>query len=51
MLYKRRIYDRYKRIKCIQAGCEYLELPYTALNKKETYKNLIDNKIKEILDK
>ena len=51
MLYKRKLYDRYKRIKCIQAGCEYLELPYTAFNKKETYKNLIDNKIKEILDK
>ena len=50
-LYKRRLVDRYKRIKCIQAGYEYLEIPYTAFDKNNTYKNLIDNKIKEILDK
>ena len=50
MLYQRKLYDRYKRIKCIQAGYEYLELPYTAFDEKETYRNLIDNKIKEILD-
>ena len=48
-LNKRKLYDRYKRIKCIQAGYEYLEIPYTAFDKKETYKKLIDNKIKEIL--
>lgn len=50
-LYERKLYDRYKRIKCIQAGYEYLEISYTAFNKKETYKTLINNKIREILDK
>ena len=50
-LHQRKLYDRYKRIKCIQAGYEYLEIPYTAFNKKETYKKLINNKIKNILDK
>ena len=49
-LYQRKLYDRYKRIKCIQAGYYYLEIPYTAFNKKETYKKLIDNKIKKILE-
>ena len=43
--------DRYKRIKCIQAGYEYLELPYWTFYKNNRYKKLIDNKIKEILDK
>ena len=37
--------DRYKRIKCIQAGYEYLEIPYTAFDKEETYKKLINDKI------
>ena len=49
-LYYRQVLDRYKRIKCIQSGYEYLEIPYTAFDKKETYKKLIDDKIKEILD-
>lgn len=49
-LHQRKLLDRYKRIKCIQAGYYYLELPYTAFDKKETYKKLIDNKIKEILE-
>ena len=49
-LYERKLIDRYKRIKCIQSGYEYLEIPYTAFDKKETYKELIDNKIKEILE-
>ena len=49
-LHYRQVLDRYKRIKCIQAGYKYLEIPYTAFDKKETYKKLIDNKIKEILD-
>lgn len=43
--------DEYKKEQCIQAGYEYLEIPYTAFDKKETYKNLIDNKIKEILNR
>ena len=51
-LHQRQLYDRYKRIKCIQAGYEYLELPYTAFRQKsEKYKKLIDNKIKEILNR
>ena len=49
-LHKRKLYDRYKRIKCTQAGYGYLEIPYTAFNKKDSYKKLIDNKIKEILN-
>ena len=50
-LHQRKLYDRYKRIKCIQAGYEYLELPYWTFYKNNKYKKLIDNKIKEILDK
>ena len=49
-LHQRKLYDRYKRIKCTQAGYEYLEIPYTAFDKKDSYKKLIDNKIKEILN-
>ena len=49
-LHQRKLYDRYKRIKCIQVGYEYLEIPYTAFDKKDTYKKLINNKIKEILE-
>ena len=48
-LQQRKLIDRYKRIKCIQSGYEYLELPYIAFNNEETYKKLIDDKIKEIL--
>ena len=52
-LHQRKLYDRYKRIKCIQSGYEYLELPcwYFYNEAKTTYKDLIDNKIKEILEK
>ena len=50
-LHQRKLYDRYKRIKCIQAGYEYLEIPYTAFDNEETYKKVIDDKIKEILNK
>ena len=49
-LHYQQVKDRYKRIKCKQAGYEYLEIPYTAFDKKETYKELIDNKINEILN-
>ena len=42
--------DKYKKEQCIQAGYKYLEIPYTAFNKKDSYKKLIDNKIKEILN-
>ena len=50
-LHYQKVKDRYKRIKCIQAGYYYLEIPYTAFDKKETYKKLIDDKIKNKLDK
>ena len=50
-LKQRKLYDRYKRIKCIQAGYEYLEISYTAFDKEDTYKKMIDNKIREILNK
>ena len=51
LYYKRKLYDRYKRIKCIQMGYNYLELPYWTFNEDNRYKKLIDNKIKEIVDK
>ena len=44
-LHYQQVKDRYKRIKCIQAGYEYLEIPYTAFDNKETYKKLINDKI------
>ena len=50
-LHKRKLYDRYKRIKCIQEGYEYLEIPYTAFDKKDTYKKLINDKIFNIINK
>ena len=50
-LHYQQIKDRYKRIICKKADYEYLEIPCTAFNKKETYKKLIDNKIKEILNR
>ena len=52
-LKKRKLYDKYKKEECIKRGYEYLEIPYWYFNKgmKTTYKNLIDDKIKEILDK
>ena len=49
-LHYQQVKDRYKRIKCKQAGYEYLEIPYTAFDKKETYKQMINNKIKNILE-
>ena len=47
-LYYQQVKDRYKRIYAIQHGYHYLEIPYTAFDKKETYKKLIDDKIKQI---
>lgn len=42
--------DRYKRIYAKSMGYEHLEIPYTANNTEETYKQLIDNKILQIND-
>ena len=50
-LHYQQVKDRYKRIKCIQEGYEYLELPYWTFNDSNKYKKLIDDKIKEIVDK
>ena len=48
-LHQRKLYDRYKRIKCIQAGYYYLELSYINFIEEE-YKTIIINLIK-MLDK
>ena len=50
-LHYRQLLDRYKRIKCIQAGYEYLEIPYTAFDKEDTYKKLIEDKIKTLTNR
>lgn len=47
-LYKRKLYDRYKRIYAKSKGYEYLEIPYWTDDKDETWKKLIDNKISSI---
>lgn len=47
-LHYQQVKDRYKRIYAIQNGYHYLEIPYTAFDKQETYKKLIDDKINEI---
>jgi hypothetical protein len=49
--HKRKLYDRYKRIFAKSQGYEYLEIPYWTDDKDETWKKLIDEKIKEILIK
>ena len=49
MLYQRQLYDRYKRIKCVQASYEYLEIPYLYFNKNDTYKKIIYTTINKLL--
>ena len=49
MLKQRKLYDRYKKAYAEHCGYEYLEIPYTAFDKNETYKQMIDDKIEEIL--
>jgi len=48
-LHYQKLKDRYKRIFAKSRGYFYLEIPYWADDKKETWKKLIDEKIKEIL--
>jgi hypothetical protein len=43
--------DKYKKNYAISKGYSYLEIPYNADNKKETWKKLINDKIKEISNK
>ena len=47
-LHKRKLYDRYKKLFALSKGYFYLEIPYWT-EKDESYKNLIDDKISEIL--
>ena len=49
LLRYQQVKDRYKKAYAEQCGYEYLEIPYTAFDKKETYKQMIDEKIEEIL--
>ena len=42
--------DKYKKDYCIKMDYEYLEISYTTFDKNDTYKKLINNKIKEILE-
>lgn len=51
LLHQRQLYDRYKKIYAIQNDYEYLELNWKIFDKKDTYKQMIDDKIKEILNK
>ena len=52
-LKQRQLYDRYKKYIAWKNNYEYLELPYWAFEdkNKDLYKQMIDNKIKEILEK
>jgi hypothetical protein len=50
-LYKQKIHDRYKRMYAKKQGYIYIEIPYWTDNRKESWKKLIDDKIKEILNK
>jgi hypothetical protein len=40
--------DKYKRIFALSQGYFYLEIPYWTDDKEETWKKLIDDKIKEV---
>jgi len=48
-LHMQKVRDRYKKFISHTKGYYYLEIPYTSDNKKEKYKTLIDNKIRELL--
>ena len=50
-LRKRKVYDRYKKAYAEHYGYEYLELPYYLFEKDDKYKEVIDQKINEILSK
>ena len=44
-----KVYDRYKRILAKRQGYFYLDIPYRADDKNKTWKQLIDDKINEII--
>lgn len=50
-LHYQQLKDRYKKIYAIQNGYYYLEIPYWAIVNSNAYKTLIDDKIKEIVNK
>lgn len=50
-LHMLKVRDRYKRIYAKLNGYKYLEIPYSADNKKQTWKKLIDDKINKIINK
>jgi len=47
-LHMQQVRDRYKRFISYKQGYKYIAIPYTSNNKKEEYKQLINNKINEI---
>ena len=47
-LQKRKLYDKYKKDYALSQGYFYLEIPYWTDDEEETWKKLIDDKIKEI---
>lgn len=47
-LHYQKVKDRYKRMYAKSKGYNYLEIPYWTDDKEETWKELINNKIKEI---
>ncbi|WP_297419595.1 zinc-ribbon domain-containing protein [Clostridium sp.] len=49
-LHYQKVKDRYKRMYVKSQGYKFLEIPYWTDNKKEIWKQLIDNKINEILN-
>ncbi len=49
-LHYQKVKDRYKRMYSISKGYEYLEIPYWADDENETWRKLIDDKIRQILE-
>lgn len=47
-LYDRRLKDRYKKIYALSKGYEYIEIPYSCFDKKDSWKEIIDKNICEI---
>lgn len=47
-LHKKQIYDRYKKFIAYMKGYNYIAIPYWTDNKKEEWKQLINDKIEEI---
>ena len=50
-LHQRKLYDRYKRLIAKINKYEYLEIPYTAFDDKDTYKKIINDLLKCLTNK